>query len=479
MQKSRRDALKTLAWGSAALAANPLVLGAQRKPNVVLILVDDLGWTDAACYGSGYYETPHIDRLARQGMRFTNGYAACAVCSPTRAAVLTGRYPARVGITDWIRARFQGGKIPEDKEYPTEYVGGKNKPVLCPPNPLWMKHEEVTMAEMLKKAGYTTCHIGKWHLGPDAWYPETQGFDYNIGGCDYGQPPSYFDPYDNKRLDNIPTLKPRDKGEYLTDRLGDEAVRFMKKHKDQPFFLYMANYAVHTPIQAKESYIEKYKNKPKTENHDNAKYAGMVESVDDCVGKIMNTLDELDLADDTLIIFTGDNGGLEPVTDNAPLRAGKGHPYEGGIREPLIVRWPGKVEAGRVSDEPVTSVDFFPTICQAAGVGLPANRAIDGETMMPLLTQSGGMKRDAIYWHFPHYRGNIDPYSIIREGDWKLLKKYGKGTFELYNLKEDISETNDLAKQKPDKVKALNKKLERWLKETGAKVPIPNPNYEG
>ncbi|MBD3267297.1 sulfatase-like hydrolase/transferase, partial [bacterium] len=354
-----------------------------------------------------------------------------------------------------------------------------NKPVLCPPNPLWMKHEEVTMAEMLKKAGYTTCHIGKWHLGPDAWYPETQGFDYNIGGCDYGQPPSYFDPYDNKRLDNIPTLKPRDKGEYLTDRLGDEAVRFMKKHKDQPFFLYMANYAVHTPIQAKESYIEKYKNKPKTENHDNAKYAGMVESVDDCVGKIMNTLDELDLADDTLIIFTGDNGGLEPVTDNAPLRAGKGHPYEGGIREPLIVRWPGKVEAGRVSDEPVTSVDFFPTICQAAGVGLPENRAIDGETMMPLLRQGGGMKRDAIYWHFPHYRGSIDPYSIIREGDWKLLKKYGKGTFELYNLKEDISEKNDLAKQKPDKVKALNKKLERWLKETGAKVPIPNPNYEG
>jgi len=475
----RRDFLKTVSLSAAALALpRSLAAAAPRKdkPNVVLILIDDMGWTDAGCYGSRYYETPNIDRLAADGMKFTDGYAACAVCSPTRAAVMTGRYPARLGVTDWIRARFQGGKIPADKKNPSGYTGGTNRKVLCPRNALWMELEEITIAEALKPAGYTSCHIGKWHLGPDAWYPDRQGFDYNIGGCDYGHPPSYFDPYKNPRQGAIPTLEPRCQGEYLTDREADEAVRFIKKHRNRPFFLYMAHYAVHTPIQAKKDLVAKYKAKTPT-NQKNPTYAAMVHSVDDAVGRIMAALEECGVAENTLVIFTSDNGGLLGPTDNAPLRAGKGHPYEGGIREPLIVRWPRVVKAGSACDVPVTSVDYFPTVCEAAGVPLPKDRPIDGESIMPLLKGTGGLKRDAIYWHFPHYRGGIVPYSIVRAGDWKLLKRYDGKTWELFNLKDDLSETTDLAEKRPDVVKQLDAKLVTWLKATNAKVPRPNPDY--
>ncbi len=476
---NRRDFLKGLGVGAAAMAAPRILLAAKaaakKKLNFIVILVDDLGWTDLTCFGSKYYQTPNLDRLASQGMKFTDAYAACAVCSPTRAAVMTGRYPARVGVTDWIRARFQGGKIPADKKNPSGYAPSRRK-VLCPRNPYWMELDEVTVAEALKPAGYTSCHIGKWHLGMDQWYPDKQGFEYNIGGCDFGQPPSYFDPYERGRQGGIPTLKGRKKGEYLTDREGDEAVNFIRKHKDKPFFLYMAHYAVHTPIQAKANLIAKYKAR-KTTNQKNATYAAMVESVDDSTGKILAAVDELHLADNTVVIFTSDNGGLLGPTHNAPLRAGKGYPYEGGIRVPLIVRWPGVAKPGSVSAEPVTSVDYFPTICAAAGVKPPAGRAIDGKDLMPLLKQTGGLKRDAIYWHFPHYRGGIMPYSIIREGKWKLIKRYDGKEFELFNLKDDISESKDLAAQMPEKVKQLDAKLRAWLKATGAKVPKPNPDY--
>ena len=486
---TRRGFLKSLGLGAAAASA-PGVLAAaaapQRKPssakaskgklNFIIILVDDMGWTDLTCFGSKYYETPNVDKLCAQGMKFTDGYAACAVCSPTRAAVQTGRYPARVGVTDWIRARFQGGKVPADKKNPTKYVGsGKNK-VLCPPNPLWMESEEVTLAETLKPAGYVSCHIGKWHLGPDDWYPTKQGYDLNIGGCDYGQPPSYFDPYRNSKLKNIPTLKPRKEGEYLTDREGDEAVAFIRANKNRPFFLNMAHYAVHTPIQGKKDVTEKYKAKPPT-NQKNATYAAMVESVDDSTGKIMAALDELGLADRTVVIFTSDNGGLLGPTHNAPLRAGKGHPYEGGIRVPVIIRWPDVVKPGSVSHEPVISVDYFPTICGAAGMKLPAGRTIDGESLLPLLTGTGKLKREAIFWHFPHYRGGVYPYSIIRAGDWKLLKRYDGKEFELYNLAKDLSETTDLAEKMPAKVKELDAKLVAHLNAAGAKLPRPNPDY--
>ena len=505
---TRRDFLRALGSAAAGVTiggfhgAGRVFAGrpTNEKLNFILILIDDLGWMDTGCYASDpalrepskFYETPHIDRLAAEGMRFTDGYAACAVCSPTRAAVMTGRYPARLGVTDWIRARFQGGKIPADKENPTEYVGGRNKELLCPPNALWMELDEITIAEALKPAGYTSCHIGKWHLGADDWYPDKQGFDFNIGGCDFGQPPGYFDPYSRKGQGQIPTLEPRRQGEYLTDREGDEAVKFIRRHRDKPFFLYMAHYAVHTPIQAKQELMEKYRDKPR-DGQKNPTYAAMVESVDDAVGKILSTLDELNLAEKTVVIFTSDNGGLMNVTNNAPLRAGKGHPYEGGIREPVIIRWPRVVKPGTVSHEPVTSVDYFPTICELAGVPLPRDRAIDGTSLVGHLKSNGTkpLGRDAIYWHFPHYRGNIVPYSIIRAGDWKLIKRYsclrrdklapaeaGGKTFELFNLKGDLSEQNELSEKMPEKVKQLDAKLTEWLKTTGAKLPTPNPDYE-
>ena len=492
---TRRDFLRALGSAAAGVTiggfhgAGRVFAGrpTNEKLNFILILIDDLGWMDTGCYArdpalaepSRFYETPNIDRLAAEGMRFTDGYAACAVCSPTRAAVMTGRYPARLGVTDWIRARFQGGKIPADKENPTEYVGGRNKELLCPPNALWMELDEITIAEALKPAGYTSCHIGKWHLGADDWYPDKQGFDFNIGGCDFGQPPGYFDPYSRKGQGQIPTLESRRHGEYLTDREGDEAVKFIRRHQDKPFFLYMAHYAVHTPIQAKQELIEKYRDKPR-DGQKNPTYAAMVESVDDAVGKILSTLDELNLAEKTVVIFTSDNGGLMNVTNNAPLRAGKGYPYEGGIREPVIIRWPRVVKPGTVSHEPVTSVDYFPTICELAGVPLPRDRAIDGTSLVGHLKSASTkpLGRDALYWHFPHYRGNIAPYSIIRSGDWKLIKRYEGRPFELFNLKGDLSEQNELSQTMPAKVKQLDAKLTEWLKTTGANLPIPNPDYE-
>jgi len=487
---TRRAFLKTMGLGAASLLLPGCVNGAQqlmggltgKKPNVVLVLVDDLGWRDVGCFGpvsGGFYETPNIDRLSADGMRFTDGYAACAGCSPTRAAVMTGRYPARLGVTDWIRSRFQGGKIPANKKNPTEYVGGKNKKLLCPPNALWMELEELTIAEALESAGYTSCHIGKWHLGADDWYPDRQGFNFNVGGCDYGQPPTYFDPYFRKGQGQIPTLSPRREGEYLTDREADEAVSFIRQYKDKSFFLYMAHYAVHTPIQAKKNLTEKYRDKPRFDQK-NPAYAAMIESVDDAVGAICSALVELNLTEKTVVIFTSDNGGLSSVTNNAPLRAGKGHPYEGGIRVPAIIRWPGVIKPGIVSHEPVSSVDYLPTVCEVAGVPLPQDRAIDGISLVQHLRSGGSSKlsRDAIFWHFPHYRGNIVPYSIIRAGDWKLIKRYEGKTFELFNLKADLSEKNDLAEKMPEKVRELDTKLNKWLRATSAKLPRPNLDYD-
>jgi arylsulfatase A-like enzyme len=461
--------------GSRSIAAE----AAARPVNFVIILVDDLGWMDLSCQGSKYYETPQIDRLAAQGMRFTNGYAACAVCSPTRAGIQTGRYPARLGVTDWIRARFQGGEIPADGKNPTRYVSGPNQALLCPPNALFMELSELTLAEALKPAGYVSCHVGKWHLGQQDQFPEKQGYDENHGGCDLGQPPGYFDPYQSKqKYYAIPNLPPRKKGEYLTDREADEAVAFIRANGDKPFLLNMCHYCVHTPLQAKKEVIAKYQAKPKT-NQKNAVYAAMVESVDDAAGKVMAALDELGLAERTVVIFTSDNGGLLGSTDNAPLRSGKGFPYEGGIRVPLVVRWPGVVEAGSTCDVPASSIDFFPTLLEIAGVPLPKDRPIDGVSLLPVLKQTGGLKRDALYWHFPHYRVPRGPYSIIRSGDWKLIKWYQGDEFELFNLADDLGETKDFSQQMPEKVRQLDQQLTSWLKSTGAKLPRPNPAYTG
>ncbi|NQU24417.1 MAG: sulfatase-like hydrolase/transferase, partial [Candidatus Nealsonbacteria bacterium] len=316
-----RNVALTLILIAATITSVGTAVAADRPPNFVVILVDDLGWTDLTCQGSKYFETPHIDRLAAGGMRFTDGYAACAVCSPTRAAVQTGRYPARIGVTDWIRSRFQGGEIGPDGKNPAGFIGGASRPVLCPRNPLFMELDELTLAEALNPAGYVSCYIGKWHLGQQAQFPERQGYDVNHGGCDLGQPPNYFDPYESKRkYYEIPNLPPRKPGEYLTDREADEAAAFILANKDKPFLLSMSHYAVHTPIQAKKDVTAKYEAKPKT-NQKNPVYAAMVESVDDAAGRIMAALDTAGVADRTVVIFTSDNGGLLGPTHNAPLRS--------------------------------------------------------------------------------------------------------------------------------------------------------------
>ena len=474
---------RTKSLVALALLTLPAGVSAQEQapPNVVVVLVDDLGWTDLSCQGSRVYETPNIDRLATEGIRFTDAYAACSVCSPTRAALLTGRSPARTGITDWIRARFQraGGATPTQN--PVEYVGGPRQQLLCPPNPFWLELEEVTLAEMLRAAGYATCHIGKWHLGDEAWYPQHQGFDENHGGCDYGQPPSYFDPYRNAALpQGIPGLPPRREGEYLADREADEAVGFITRNKARPFFLYLAPYAVHTPLQAKADATARYAQKVKTvakSAQKNATYAAMVESVDQAVGKVLDALDAEGLAARTLVVFTSDNGGLLGPTDNAPLRSGKGNPYEGGIRVPLIVRWPGVIEAGRVSALPVTSVDWLPTIAAATGAALPEG-ALDGASLMAHLrsADAAGAGRP-LFWHFPHYRGEVAPHGIVRMGQWKLIEHYEGPTFELYDLSADLGEKRDLAPAQPDRVRAMAATLDAHLTAVGARRPRANPAY--
>jgi arylsulfatase A-like enzyme/lysophospholipase L1-like esterase len=447
-------------------------------PNVVLVLVDDLGWADLACQGSRYHETPNIDRLAAEGVRFTDAYAACAVCSPTRAALLTGRSPARTGVTDWIRARFQrpGGTTPETN--PTAFVGGPRQALLCPPNPFWLEPEEVTLAEVLRGEGYATCHVGKWHLGDEAFSPEHQGFDENHGGCDYGQPPSYFDPYRTERLpQGIPTLPPREAGEYLTDREADEAVDFIRRNRDRPFFLYLAHYAVHTPLQAKADLTARYAEDPKTAPA-NPTYAAMVHSVDAAMGRVLGALDEAAIAERTLVIFTSDNGGLLGPTSNAPLRSGKGHPYEGGIRVPFLVRWPAAVAAGRVSPAPVTSVDVFATVLAAVGAPPPRDRVLDSVSLLPHL-RAGEAAPPArpLFWHFPHYRGDVGPYGIVRDGAHKLIVRYEGPRFELFDLARDPGEAHDLAATEPDRVARMHAMLLDHLAAAGAKMPRPNPDY--
>lgn len=455
------------------------------KLNFVVILVDDLGWMDLSCQGSDYFRTPNVDRLAREGTRFTNGYAACAVCSPTRAAVQTGRYPGRIGVTDWIRSMFQRGDLGTPDKNPTEYVGGKNSKLLCPPNPYWMEHEEVTIAEALHGSGYKSAYVGKWHLGDEAWYPPGQGYDVNKGGCDYGQPPSYFDPFNQPKAKHpmiqagIPGLPGRMPGQYLTHREAEEAVELITAWKDQPFYIQISHYAVHTPIQAIAEVAAKYERDGKSAQ--NAKYAAMVESFDDSTRDILDALKKLGIEDKTVVIFTSDNGGLDGngnPTDNAPLRSGKGYAYEGGIRVPFLVRWPGVTKPGSVSDQPVCSIDIFPTIMQAAEVDLPEGHVIDGLSLVDHL-KSGcetKLERDELIWHFPHYRHAPGPYSIIRKGDWKLIHFY-QGPQELFNLAEDLGEEKNLAAEMPDKVKLLEGRLMTRLNEMGALLPKPNPNY--
>jgi arylsulfatase A-like enzyme len=431
------------------------------KLNLIVVLADDLGWTDLGCFGSDLFETPNLDRLARDGVRFTNGYSACTVCSPTRASLLTGKYPARLHITDWI----PGHKRPNAK-------------LAVPDWTMYLPRTEVTLASALKAAGYATGHVGKWHLGNETQgYPDKHGFDVNISGTDKGQPPSYFSPY------KIPTLRDGPAGEYLTDREAEEAARFIREHKDGPFFLYLAHHAVHTPLQAKKDLVEAYEKKIKPGmRHKNATYAAMVASLDQAFGRVRKELSDLKIADRTVIVFTSDNGGLLRSTDNAPLRVGKGSAYEGGVRVPYIVYWPGVTPAGAVCTEPIITLDLYPTLLQIAGVkGDPKHNAtVDGVSLVPLLKDpKATLRRDAIYWHYPHYHpGGATPYSAVRAGDWKLIEWYEDQHVELYNLKNDRGEKRDLAKQEPDKAEELRKKLHLWRASVGAQAPSSNPDYK-
>jgi len=458
----------------------------QKRPNIVFILIDDMGWKDVGSYGSEFYETPNLDQLAEDGMKFTNAYAASPVCSPTRASILTGKYPATVGVTDWIGAHARGELI--DSPYIDH-----------------LPQEEKSVARALHEGGYATWHVGKWHLGGEEYAPEEHGFDENIGGCHWGQPMhGYFSPYGMKNVSDGPD------GEYLTDRLTDEAIKLIEKKDNKPFFLNLWHYAVHTPIQAPPKLIEKYEKKAKrlgldkmdpfrsgesfpvehkkhlhvqrrTVQSDPA-YAAMIENLDENIGRLLDALDENGESENTIIIFTSDNGGLSTAegspTCNAPLNEGKGWMYDGGVREPLIVKWPGVINPGTICDEPVTSPDFYPTMLDMAGLPLLPEQHKDGVSMVPLLKGSNKLDREAIYWHYPHY-GNQGgtPGSSVRMGDYKLIEFFEDGRVELYNLLEDIGEEHDVSRKHPALTKMMHRKLKNWRETVEASIPKKNPDY--
>lgn len=436
---------------------------AATRPNVVLILADDLGWTDLACFGSDLYQTPHLDKLARDGVKFTQNYSACTVCSPTRAALMTGKYPARVHITDWLP-----GQPPD------------NPKLLVPKIKQALPLEEATLAEAFKAAGYATASIGKWHLGEEPFYPDKQGFDVNIAGTERPAPPSYFAPW------KIPTLTEGRDGEYVTDRLAEEAVKWIEAQKDKPFFLYLPHFAVHTPIQGRPDLVEKYRDVKGRGHliHSNAVYAAMVESLDAAVGRVRETLEKHQLAGHTVIVFTSDNGGrlTQGTTSNHPLRAGKGSCYEGGTRVPMIFYWPGVTRPGSSNDTPVITMDLYPTLLDIAGVNdLPGHRS-DGLSLAPLLRGVGKLKRDTLFWHYPHYQhyqlGGTTPYAAIRGGDFKLIEYFADGAVELYNLKDDLGERQNLALKFPARVNELRDRLHAWQRDVDAQMPTRNPAHD-
>ena len=428
------------------------------KPNVLFILIDDMGWMDLGCQGNKNLRTPNIDNLAKGGMRFTDAYAPAPVCSPTRAAIITGQSPARLQITNHLP--HQDRFTPKDSK-------------LLPAKMLHnLSLESETLAERLKNdAHYATAFIGKWHLytGRDKKYnPLNQGFDINIGGCSYGGPPTFFDPY---RIDFLPNRK---EGEYLPNRLADEAIAFIieQNSKDKPFFVALWNYTVHWPMEAPDKLVEKYKNLP-VKGYRDHRYAAMIEAMDIAIGKVLKSLDDLNITEETLVIFTSDNGPFGGVGDASPLRADKGHLYEGGIRVPLIVRWPGKVEAGAVEETPVILTDLHPTILSATGLDLNSTIPNDGHNLLPLLKGKEKLKNRAVYWHYPNFAFHRDNRlgSAIREADHKLIYFYDTDSVELYNLKNDIGEKNDLSGKMPQLASRLKNKLKVWLQDSGAVMP--------
>lgn len=448
----------------------------QERPNILMILVDDMGWTDLGCQGSTFYETPNIDRLAKEGMRFTDAYAS-PTCSPTRASIMTGKKPARLHLTNPLGSWNPPPKSPRER--------GKDWPWNKYIEPLQVRElslEEVTIAERLKAAGYETAIFGKWHLGGKGFEPEKQGFDVNVGAGHYPHPKTYFSPY---KMEDVIENGP--KGEYLTDRLTDEAVRFISTPRKTPFFVYMSYYTVHAPIQGKPEKVAHYAKKVEPGNpHFNPEYAAMIDSLDENVGKLMAELKASGQDRNTLVVFVSDNGGVihtfggnEKVTSNLPLRSGKGTLWEGGVRVPMIVRWPGEVPSGSVCSVPVISTDFYPTFCEMAGAPVETEEAtdLDGESLLPVLRDPRAeLDRNSLCWLYPHFNEFTDACSAIRKGDMKLIKFYG-GPMKLFNLKDDIGESNDLAPQQPERVAEMNAELEAWLKRVGAWEMVRNPQY--
>ena len=462
------------------------------RPNVIVFFVDDLGWTDLGCFGSDFYESPHIDRLAADGVKFTQAYAACTVCSPSRAALLTGQYPARLHVTDFIPG------------HPIE-----NTPLRIPDWTQKLKLEEVTIAELLRDAGYRTAHVGKWHLTPrdrtgdinddgsyPDYYPDRQGFEFNIGGCERGAPASYYWPYgrgktlQQRQANNTFRTIPKDggkEGTYLTDQLTAHALRLIQQFDQQPFFLYFPFYNVHMPLQGRADLVEKFKAKQSQHpdvRHGNFNYAAMIANVDEAIGRVLAQLERHGVADRTLVIFSSDNGGLCPqATTNSPLRQGKGTIYEGGVRVPAIIRWPGHCQAGGVNSEPIITIDFFPTILEATGVTAPPEVAakIDGRSLLPLLESpaTASLDRKALYWHYPHYHmeGAV-PHSAVRMGDWKLIERHDGAPPELYDLGKDIHEDHNLAEKYSGQAKRLQNELHCWRKLIDAQMPTPNADYD-
>jgi arylsulfatase A-like enzyme len=448
--------------------------------NVVVVLIDDMGWMDTSVYGSTFYETPNIDRLAAEGARFTQFYTAGSVCSPTRASIMTGKHPARLDLTNWIGGE-QNGLLDQ-----AEYIRQ-------------LPHGEVTIGEAFQAAGYHTGYIGKWHLGESAYLPDTQGFEFNFAVNQAGQPASYFSPYagPNPSVTDVPDLPGDPDDAYLTDRLTDASLEFIENSQAIPFLLVLSHYAVHTPLQGPADEVERYEAKaaalgPESEDHyeaerdaetklrqDHATYAAMVESTDRSVGRILDKLAELSLDRNTVVVFLSDNGGLSTLmrrspnqaTANMPLRAGKGWLYEGGIRAPLIVRWPGMISAGTVVSAPAVTTDVFPTLLELAGLpGQPANHA-DGASLVGAMDGEPDV-HEALFWHFPHYHGSGNrPGGAVRIGDLKLVEWFEDGAVELYDLSSDLGERQDLSTERPEDTARLLTELRTWRDDLDANMP--------
>lgn len=466
---------------SGLLMTLPVRADAGSRMNFVFVLIDDLGWTDLSCYGSTFYETPHLEALAGSGVKFMQAYAACPVCSPTRASIMTGRHPVRVDITDWI----PGQDTKPDAEHRFLKVEDRNELPL----------QEVTIAEMLRAAGYQTFFAGKWHLGGAGYLPTDQGFDVNHGGGHWGQPPAgYFAPWKNTYLPE------HHDGEFITERLTEESVAFLKSHdQSRPFFLFLSHYDVHTPLHKVDQHFDHFEQKrnrfgtdstPIAERRglsrsrqDHAEYASMVSAIDDSIGQITAAIQDSGLEDSTTIIFTSDNGGLctlrnEGPTCNLPLRSGKGWLYEGGIRIPLIVRVPGMTTRGQECQEPVLTTDFLPTILELAGIDRPSDIVLDGDSLVPQLQAQASQSRRPLVWHYPHYHGSgWTPGAAMRLGDWKLIEFYESADVELYNLAHDAGEQKNLAAEEPLRLKEMRQRLRDWQANLGARMPQPNPAW--